>query len=208
MYKEYLIEFWYSPKALENSKVSFSIPTSGTNPHVLSNQTQSVSEGLKTIHTQPTTRKRTSFIARQVEEEESSRTIKLEDLAKLVSNVQTSFKDLDSPEDDHVIFVNDSDEDEEDEVHTTTNAETKDTLWELPAEFLSLPVQVALVQAKLITLDALPSLLLNVTKALNMFAQVLDSASSKAGDQSVPSVGQSDTIPAERKKNTNQATIS
>nr|GEV72943.1 retrovirus-related Pol polyprotein from transposon TNT 1-94 [Tanacetum cinerariifolium] len=76
------------------------------------------------------------------------------------------------------------------------------------AEFLSLPVQVALVQAKLITLDALPSLLLNVTKALNMFAQVLDSASSKAGDQSVPSVGQSDTIPAERKKNTNQATIS
>ncbi|GJT00027.1 hypothetical protein Tco_0821196 [Tanacetum coccineum] len=29
MYKEYLFEFWYSAKALENSKVSFSIPTSG-----------------------------------------------------------------------------------------------------------------------------------------------------------------------------------
>ncbi|GKB94499.1 hypothetical protein Tco_0980636 [Tanacetum coccineum] len=29
IYKEYLVEFWYSAKALENSKVSFSIPTSG-----------------------------------------------------------------------------------------------------------------------------------------------------------------------------------
>ncbi|GJV40848.1 hypothetical protein Tco_1419288 [Tanacetum coccineum] len=29
MYKEYLAEFWYSAKALENSKVSFSMPTSG-----------------------------------------------------------------------------------------------------------------------------------------------------------------------------------
>ncbi|GJU80549.1 hypothetical protein Tco_1282914 [Tanacetum coccineum] len=29
MYKEYLAEFWYSAKALENSKVSFSIPTAG-----------------------------------------------------------------------------------------------------------------------------------------------------------------------------------
>ncbi|GKC59560.1 hypothetical protein Tco_1087158 [Tanacetum coccineum] len=29
MYKEYLAEFWYSAKALENSKVSFLIPTGG-----------------------------------------------------------------------------------------------------------------------------------------------------------------------------------
>ncbi|GJW77461.1 hypothetical protein Tco_0139143 [Tanacetum coccineum] len=29
MYKEYLAEFWYSAKTLENSKVSFSIPTGG-----------------------------------------------------------------------------------------------------------------------------------------------------------------------------------
>ncbi|GKF20449.1 hypothetical protein Tco_0069087 [Tanacetum coccineum] len=29
MYKEYLAKFWYSAKALEKSKVSFSIPTSG-----------------------------------------------------------------------------------------------------------------------------------------------------------------------------------
>ncbi|GKC50695.1 hypothetical protein Tco_1073440, partial [Tanacetum coccineum] len=62
-----------------------------------------------------------------VEEDEASITIKLEDLAKLVSSVQPSFKDLDSPEDDPVIVVDDTDEDKEDEVHATTNAETKDT---------------------------------------------------------------------------------
>ncbi|GJR32270.1 hypothetical protein Tco_1108502 [Tanacetum coccineum] len=87
-------------------------------------------------------------------------------------------------------------------------AELKTLQWELPTEFLSLPVHVATVQAKLKTLDALSSLLLNVTKALNKFAQVLDSVSSKAVDQSVPSAGQADTMAAEGEKNTNQATIS
>ncbi|GJU02215.1 hypothetical protein Tco_1112553 [Tanacetum coccineum] len=99
----------------------------GTDPHVIADQTKSVSKGLENVLTQPRTRKGASFIARQVEEEETSNTIKLEDLAKLVSNVQPRFKDLDSPKDDYVIVVDDSDEDEEDEVHTTTNAETKDT---------------------------------------------------------------------------------
>nr|GFA01365.1 hypothetical protein [Tanacetum cinerariifolium] len=59
---------------------------------------------------------------------------------------------------------------------TSQFAELKTLQWELPVEFLSLPVQVASIEAKLKTLDALPSLLLNVTKALNKFAQVLDSA--------------------------------
>ncbi|GKF14905.1 hypothetical protein Tco_0056367 [Tanacetum coccineum] len=74
-------------------------------------------------------RKEASSIARKVEEEEASRTIKLEDLANLVSHVQPSFKDLDSPEDDHIIVVDDSDKDEEadtDEgLHATSNIETK-----------------------------------------------------------------------------------
>ncbi|GJS30911.1 hypothetical protein Tco_0491531 [Tanacetum coccineum] len=46
-----------------------------------------------------------------------------------ISVVQPSFNDLDSPVDDPIIVVDDSDEDEEaekDEVHTTTNAETED----------------------------------------------------------------------------------
>nr|GEY12762.1 hypothetical protein [Tanacetum cinerariifolium] len=66
--------------------------------------------------------------ARQVMEEEASSTIKLEDLAKLVSNVQPSFKDMDSPKDDSIIVVDDNDEDEEaDEVHATPNIEIEDT---------------------------------------------------------------------------------
>nr|GEZ99008.1 hypothetical protein [Tanacetum cinerariifolium] len=67
---------------------------------------------------------------------------------------------------------------------------------------------VASVQVKLKTLDTLPGLLLNVTKALNKFAQVLDYASSKARDQSVPSADQADTRPTEGEKDTNQPTIS
>nr|GEV22155.1 retrovirus-related Pol polyprotein from transposon TNT 1-94 [Tanacetum cinerariifolium] len=65
-----------------------------------------------------------STVSNQIKEE-TSNTIKLEDLAKLVSHVLPSFKDLDSPKDDHVIVVNDSDEDEDDEVHATENVELK-----------------------------------------------------------------------------------
>ncbi|GJV84678.1 hypothetical protein Tco_1524576 [Tanacetum coccineum] len=69
-----------------------------------------------------------SSIARQVEEDEASRTIKLEDLTKLVSSVQPSFKDLDSPKDNPIIVVDDSDEDEEaGEVHATIKAKIEDS---------------------------------------------------------------------------------
>ncbi|GJT05225.1 hypothetical protein Tco_0839687 [Tanacetum coccineum] len=266
-------------------------------------KTQSVSKGLETILTKHTTGKGASSIARNVKEDEASRTIKLEDLVKLMSSVQPSFKDLDSPDDDPIIVVDDSDEDEEaDEVYATINVETEDTSvlkssspsssqiqeltnqvlilqsqkhkleldknkaeaeatllkaqplfpnilsahdfssslptelkdlpskfneltkevkgltsqvaelktlrWEPPAEFISLPVQVASVQAKLKTLYALPGLSLHITKALNKFTQVLNYASSKAGDQSVPLAGQANTMPTKGEKNTNQATIS
>ncbi|GJT53676.1 hypothetical protein Tco_0988730 [Tanacetum coccineum] len=251
----------------------------GTDPHVLTNQTQYVSEGLETVLTQSTTDKGASNIAKQIEEVEASRTIKLEDLAKLMQNVQPSFKDLDSSEDDPIIVVDDSDEDEEpdkDGLHATSNIETEDasvpkssspkssqiqeltnqvlilqsqkhkleleknkaeveaallkaqpsftnigqlnellkqvheleievpgdlkeiptkledftktitsltsqvaevkTLqWELLAEFLCVPTQVEIVQVKLKTLDALPSLLNKVTNALNQFAQAIAS---------------------------------
>nr|GEX06755.1 hypothetical protein [Tanacetum cinerariifolium] len=70
--------------------------------------------------------KRASLVARQIKEE-TSNTIKLEDLAKLVSHVQPSFTDMDSPKDDHVIVMDDSDEDEEDEFHATKNVKTEYT---------------------------------------------------------------------------------
>ncbi|GJU80550.1 hypothetical protein Tco_1282915 [Tanacetum coccineum] len=98
----------------------------GIDPHVLADQIKSVSEGLETVLTQPIIGKGASLVARQIEKETSS-TIKLKDLAKLVSHVQPGFKDLDSPEDDPVIVVDDSDEDNDNEVHTTENVETKDT---------------------------------------------------------------------------------
>ncbi|GJU91216.1 hypothetical protein Tco_1303639 [Tanacetum coccineum] len=63
-----------------------------------------------------------------------------------------------------------------------------------------------MVQAKLKTLDALPSLLNKFTKTLNQFAQAI--ASNKTKDTSVPSAGQASTKPVEGEKNTNQATIS
>ncbi|GJX76526.1 hypothetical protein Tco_0323337 [Tanacetum coccineum] len=292
-----------------------------TDPHVLADQTKSVSEGLETILTQPITRKGANSVASQIKEETSS-TIKLEDHAKLVSCVHPSFKDLDSPEDDPVIVMNDSNEDEDYEVYAAKNVETKDTLvpksssprssqvqeltnqvlilqsqkykleleknqaeaallkaqpsfpnveqlkelldlpskfkdltkevkglknqvhyleielpgdlkeiplkledftkivtnltsqvvelkilqWELPAEFLAVPSQVKMVQAKLKTLDALPSLLNKVTNALNQFAQAI--TSKKTRGDSVPSAGQAGTQPAKGEKNTNQATIS
>ncbi|GJT92537.1 hypothetical protein Tco_1081382 [Tanacetum coccineum] len=85
-----------------------------TDPHVLVDKTQSISEG----------------------------TIKLEDLAKLVASVQPSFKDLDSLEDDPIIVVNDSDEDEEaDEVHATTNAKTEDASVPKSSSPISSPIQ-------------------------------------------------------------------
>ncbi|GJW45764.1 hypothetical protein Tco_0077410 [Tanacetum coccineum] len=212
-------------------------------------------------------------IAKQIKEVEASSTIKLEDLAKLVQSVQPSFKDLDSPEDDHIIVVDDSDKDEEvdkDGLHVTSNIETEDdsvpksssprtklklkllslklnppflmrdnsmkiklpgdskeiptkledfrktvtsltsqvtelkTLqWELPADLLYVPTQVEMVQAKLKTLDALPSLLNKVTNDLNQFAQAI--ASKKTEDTSIPSAGQASTQPA-KEKNTNQTT--
>ncbi|GKA72160.1 hypothetical protein Tco_0778376 [Tanacetum coccineum] len=234
--------------------------------------------------------KRGQLCCRQIKEETSS-IIKLKDLAKLVSHVQPSFKDLDLLEDDPVIIVADSDEDKDDEVHATKNVEIKDTsvpkssslsstllskygtsqraaskvlktkfsnilfahdfssslpteLKDLSSKFdeltkevkglkklvheldIELPgdlkeiltkleeftktitIHVASVQPKLKTLDSLPGLLLNVTKALNMFTLVLDSASSKARDKSVPSAGQADTRTVEGEKDTNQATIS
>nr|GEX43591.1 hypothetical protein [Tanacetum cinerariifolium] len=76
---------------------------------------------------QQATREGASSIAKKVEEEEASNTIKLEDLEKLVSHVQPSFKFIDSPKDDLVNVVDDNDEDKEDKVHVTENVKTKDT---------------------------------------------------------------------------------
>ncbi|GJV00089.1 hypothetical protein Tco_1329359 [Tanacetum coccineum] len=203
-----------------------------------------------------------------IEEEESSSTIKLEDLAKLVSHVQPSFKDLDSPKDDVVIVVDEDGETKKDEVHPTPNAKIEDTSHKLELEknkaeaeatllkaqpsfpnveqlkellvkslktefsnilsahdfSSSLPTKLKDLPSKLNELTRevkglkkqvhelvieLPGDLKEIPTKLDDFTKnVLDYASSKARDQSVPSVGNADTMPAEGEKNTNQATIS
>ncbi|GJY48550.1 hypothetical protein Tco_0438506 [Tanacetum coccineum] len=76
---------------------------------------------------------------------------------------------------------------------TSQVAELKTLQWELPAKFLSVLTQIETVQAKLKTLDALPSFLNKVTKALNQFAQNIASTSKRTEDASVPSASQAST---------------
>ncbi|GJT54559.1 hypothetical protein Tco_0989613 [Tanacetum coccineum] len=230
----------------------------GTDPYALVEKTKSASEGLETVLTQPATGKGASYVKKEItfvekdasfgadefltspdlsSSDDTKKEIKLQDLSKLVLNLDVDFIDLDSPEDDQPIIVEDE---EEEEVHaeiddakksqnykleqqklkakakvafllaqpsflkvekhtellvkslslelskllsshdfssslltelkelpsnatvsslTTQVAELKTLLWELPAEFLSVPGQVSSVQAKIKTLDALPSLL-------------------------------------------------
>ncbi|GJW17708.1 hypothetical protein Tco_0025144 [Tanacetum coccineum] len=184
-------------------------------------QQQGMNEGtINTSYDHLFAGKGANSVASQIEEETSS-IIKLEDLIKLVSHVQPSFKYLDLPKYDLVIVMNNSDEDKDDEVYATENVETGDTLVpksaspsslpielkdlpskfndlteevkglknqvhnleiELPGELKEIPpkledftktVASLTSQAKLKTLDALPSLLNNVTNALNQFAQAI-----------------------------------
>nr|GEW06054.1 hypothetical protein [Tanacetum cinerariifolium] len=104
-----------------------SIASSSTKSSSSKDQTNSVSEGFETVLTQPITGKGASLVARKIIEETPS-IIKLEDLTELVSQVQPSFINSDLPEDDPVSVVDDTDEDEEDEIHATTNAKIEDTL--------------------------------------------------------------------------------
>nr|GEY63434.1 hypothetical protein [Tanacetum cinerariifolium] len=153
-------------------------------------QTKSISKGLKTILTQPTIEKRASStaihgdkekasIAIHGDKEEASSTIKLEDLAKLVSQIQPSFKDLDSPEDDHVIIVDKSDEDE-------PNSDTEDTLVprssspsslatklkELPSKFNELTEEIKGLQTQVHELEIkLPKELKEIPTKLEDFAK-------------------------------------
>nr|GEU87233.1 hypothetical protein [Tanacetum cinerariifolium] len=78
----------------------------------------------------------------QGDKEEASITIKLEDLTKLVSQIQPSFKDLGSPEDDLVIIVDKSDKHE-------PNAETKDTSVPRSSSPCSLPTELKDLPSKL-----------------------------------------------------------
>ncbi|GJY63239.1 hypothetical protein Tco_0464699 [Tanacetum coccineum] len=184
----------------------------GTDPNFLADKTKSVSDGLETVLTTPKTG--TNNVAKP-SGEIKFREIKLEDLAKLVLNIKANFKDLDSPNDDPIIIVNDSEEDEEEdkneEIHSTINDETKGnsastSLSPRSIQPQELTNQVLLLQSQKHTLET------EKTKAeaeiAQLKAQPPSPTTSKAGDQCVPSAGQASTMPAEGEKYINQATIS
>nr|GEV49319.1 hypothetical protein [Tanacetum cinerariifolium] len=194
--------------------------SASSNPSVLVDKIKSAGDGLKNTHTKTGTNLETSKAEKDVtfsedefntspglsSSDDTKTEIKLENLSNLVLNLEVDFMDFDSLEDDQPIIV----EDEEDSTVlnlTTQVAELKTLQWELPDEFLSVPCQVSSVQAKIKTLDVLPSLLNKVTEALDRFEQAVEHASQKAGDQGVPSAGQTGTHPVKGEKNTKQATI-
>nr|GEV68362.1 retrovirus-related Pol polyprotein from transposon TNT 1-94 [Tanacetum cinerariifolium] len=290
-YKEYMLEFCYTAKALKNSEIIVEIALGKSDPNdSVSKQqekTKSASKGLKTFIAKPATRKGESSIEKEtkyVKEEfntsldlsnsdDAKKEIKLEDLSKMMQNVDVDFMDLDSLEDDQPIILikllvnslkpelskllsshdfskslptmlkelpfkfNDLTREIKElkkHVHeleinlpgdlkeiltkldkcsstvsnlTTHVTELRTQKWKLLANILSIPGQVSSVQAKIKTLDALPSLLSKVTKASNRFAQAVKQASHKAGGQSVPSAGQAGTHLAEGEKNIKQAKL-
>ncbi|GJS20728.1 hypothetical protein Tco_0449360 [Tanacetum coccineum] len=186
----------------------------GTNPNVLVDKTKSVSDGLETVLTTPETR--TSNVAKPSEE------------IKPGPSKDDPIIEVDESDDGENI---------EEEPHTASDVETEDTsapilpppsslptkLKELPSKFSELTDEVKALKTQVHGLEIevpgnlkeLPTKLEEFTmpsvtkgtQALNMFAKVLHSATSKAGDQHVPLAGQASTMPTEGEKNTNQASI-
>ncbi|GJZ57378.1 hypothetical protein Tco_0612872 [Tanacetum coccineum] len=86
---------------------------------------------------------------------------------------------------------------------------------ELPGDLKEIPTKpedftktVTSLTSQVAKLKTLQSLVTRPRSIEQVCYEVLDSASSKAGDQSVPSAGQANIILSEEEKNTNQATIS
>ncbi|GJV06634.1 hypothetical protein Tco_1344290 [Tanacetum coccineum] len=144
--------------------ISFDHIIACTNPHVLVDKTKYASERLETILTKPETGKGASYVEKEIsfaEEEfntspdlsssdDAKKEIKLEDLSKLVPNVEVDFMDLDSPEDDEPIIIQD---DEEEEVHSekddAENNDAEKTLnQKLVKEKDAAETEVALLKAK------------------------------------------------------------
>ncbi|GKA20817.1 hypothetical protein Tco_0700806 [Tanacetum coccineum] len=191
-----------------------------TNPNVLADKTKSVSDWLETVLTTPETGTRNAakpkddiiiVVDDSKEDEEEGKNDEIhsttnnetEDTSASTppspSSLPTELKELPSK------FNELTDEVKALKTHVHgLEIEVPGDLKSLPTKLEEFTTTVASAQAKLKTLDALLSPLLKVTQALIMFAKVLHSATSKAGDQRVPSTGQASTMPAEGEKNTNQ----
>nr|GEW82819.1 hypothetical protein [Tanacetum cinerariifolium] len=109
----------------------------GSNPYVFVDQTQSASKGLEIVLTQPTTGVEDGKNAQEIEEnvnkstdlsssDDTQKEIKLEDLSKLVKNVQMNFIDINF-QDDPILYIDESEEEEAEEIHATKQHDVEDT---------------------------------------------------------------------------------
>ncbi|GJR19071.1 hypothetical protein Tco_0967598 [Tanacetum coccineum] len=151
--------------------------------------------------------------------------IKREYLSDILKDTRFAFFTPNSPPDEPIIVLDESEEEEEVAKDKDTKATSHDVpqdtsvppppspklaqiqelmAQELLAEFLNLPSQVSSVQEKLKTLDSLPSLLHKVTDTLNRFPTMMENASD-ATSMNVPSAGKTTASPAEGEKNTKDA---
>ncbi|GJU86854.1 hypothetical protein Tco_1294400 [Tanacetum coccineum] len=151
----------------------------GTDPLVLVEKTKSASKGLETILTKPVAEKEASHAKKEVSyasdefntspdltsADEISKTIKLEHLSKLVQNVEADFMDLDSPEDDEPIIVQDESDEEvhAEKVQTEEPKETKDTTASHPPFPKTVKIQELITQ--LLVLQTLNSKLVREKEA-------------------------------------------
>nr|GEV43824.1 hypothetical protein [Tanacetum cinerariifolium] len=122
-------------------------------------------DGLEFVHTKTGTDKEANRAKKDgiFNQDEFNNSL-IEDLSKLVKDVGIDLIDLDSLEDDTPVIVED---DEDEEVH---------------AKLLALPGQVSSIITQLLklkVLDALLSLLIKATEALNRFATAIASTSQK-----------------------------
>ncbi|GJX84374.1 hypothetical protein Tco_0335148 [Tanacetum coccineum] len=75
--------------------------------------------------------------------DDAKQEIKLEDLSKLVPNVEADFMDLDSPKDDPIIVVDESKgEEETKKIHATKYTETEDSSVSYPPSLSSVPTEL------------------------------------------------------------------
>ncbi|GJZ26716.1 hypothetical protein Tco_0570969 [Tanacetum coccineum] len=117
-YKEYLCEFWYTTKTLDDSTIWVSTPTgrirgdigittfrNDFRAHYLpySDKTKSARDRLKIIHTDSSTNEESRA-------DEISKKIKLEDLSDLMKDTRSAFFTPDSPQDEPIIVLDKSEE--------------------------------------------------------------------------------------------------
>ncbi|GKB72483.1 hypothetical protein Tco_0933895 [Tanacetum coccineum] len=114
----------------------------GSNPSVLVDKTKSARDGLKTAHT-------TSGENKTSRADDISRKVKLEDLSDILKDTRSAFFTPDSPTDEPIIVLDESEEDEE----VAKDKDTEDTSVPPPPSPKSAQIQELMAQVHLLHLN-------------------------------------------------------